>query len=132
MKLRSKIWTGIGIVLIVSLTLFMMGNQNSKPEEEKTISNAQAESKQERSDGELETAESVHEGDPVSEGNDHEQTQADANQEQMKVEENQKPLQQGVNPLDCIFPQDKKRSHSDSVDLLQKRLRSIIVLLRVD
>ena len=42
------------------------------------------------------------------------------------------PLQQGINPLACIFPQEKKRLHSDSVVLLQKRLRSIIVLPRVD
>ena len=117
MKLRSKIWTGIGIVLIVSLTLFMMGNQNSKPEEEKTISNAQAESKQERPDGEMETAENGHEGDLVSENNGHEQTEADkkqeqhaqtepdANQEQMKVEENHTVVNEA---FETSTPSDKE------------------------
>ena len=82
MKLRSKIWAGIGIVLIVSLTLFIIGNQNNKPEEEKTISNDQTESKQERPDGEMETTENGHEGDTVSENNGYEQTEADKKQEQ--------------------------------------------------
>ena len=39
------------------------------------------------------------------------------------------PLQQRINPKACTFPQGKKRLHSDSVVLRQKRLRSIIVLL---
>ena len=64
------------------------GESKQKPEEEKTISNAQAESKQERPDRELETAENGHEGDLVSESNGQEQMEADTNQEQMKVEEN--------------------------------------------
>ena len=81
MKWRSKIWAGIGIVLVVSLALFMVGNQSDQPEKEKTISNAQTESKQERPDGEQERAENGHEGDLVSENKDQEQTEEAANQD---------------------------------------------------
>ena len=67
MKWRSKIWAGIGIVLVVSFALFMVGNPSDQPEKEKTVSNTQTESKQERPDGEQERAENGREGDLVSE-----------------------------------------------------------------
>ena len=88
MKWRGKIWAGIGIVLVVSLALFMVGNQSDQPEKEKTISNTQTESKQERPDGEQERAENGREGDLVSENEDQEQTEEDANQAKVEVEEN--------------------------------------------
>ena len=55
------------IVLAVSFALFMVGNQNDKPEKDKTSSNAQTESKQERPDEEQEREENGREGDLVSE-----------------------------------------------------------------
>ena len=85
MKWKSKIWAGIGIVLVVLLALFMVGNQSEQPEKAKTISNAQTESKQ---DGEQEKIENGHEGDLVSENEDQKQTEEAASQDKVGAEEN--------------------------------------------